>query len=268
MKTAGFEYVAVPPEQRSKSKFADAFNLPPDKFAEQYGYGISTIDWSKAAAGDDASDPNKKIRNALTPSAQKAYDEALNGKGGGNGMAVAIPMDGSGKPQDVGCRGKAFSEAYGDPSKQQDDFKKFDALFKDLEALNKRIDNDQQVVDATKAWSDCLADAGHPGFTKLEQARDSIQKKLDALTGNKPNEPGKANGPSTTITGPPSFDKVDAAKLGDLRKAETALAVADQKCKATAYDAPYKKVQYELEKEFVAQHKAELEAYRDGMANR
>jgi hypothetical protein len=270
MKTAGFEYVAVPPEQKSKSKFAEAFNLPPDKFAEQYGYGISTIDWSKAGAEDDAADPNKKIRNALSPSAQKAYDEALNGKGAANGAAAAIPTDGSGKPQDVGCLGKAFSEAYGDPSKHQDDFKKYDALFKDLDALNKRINNDQQVVDATKNWSDCLADAGHSGFTKLEDARGSIQKKLDALTGNKPDAPGKADGggANVTIGGPPSFDKVDAAKLGDLRKAETELAVADQKCKAKVFDAPFKKVQYDLEKEFVAQHKPELEAYRDGMANR
>ena len=44
------EYVAVPPESNPKSKFSDAFNLPADKFAAQYGYGISTIDWSKAGA--------------------------------------------------------------------------------------------------------------------------------------------------------------------------------------------------------------------------
>ncbi|MFK4083277.1 hypothetical protein ACI2LF_04150 [Kribbella sp. NPDC020789] len=268
MKTAGFEYVAVPPEQKAKGKFADAFNLPPDRFAEQYGYGISTIDWSKSDPAADANDPNKKIRDALSPSAQKAYDEALNGKGAGNGQAIAIPADGTGKPQDVGCRGKAFSEAYGDPAKHQVDFKKFESLFKDIEALSKRISNDQQVVDATKNWSDCLADAGHPGFTKLEDARNSIQKKLDELTGQKPEKPGKGDGPSVTIGGPPSFDKVDAAKLGELRKAETELAVADQKCKAKVYDAPYKKVQFELEKEFVTQHKAELEAYRDGTANR
>src|SRR5690349_2415333 len=64
MKAAGFEYVAVPPEQNAKGKFNDAFNLPPDKFAEQYGYGISTIDWSKAA--DDDTNPNTKIRKALS----------------------------------------------------------------------------------------------------------------------------------------------------------------------------------------------------------
>jgi hypothetical protein len=267
MKAAGFEYVAVPPEQNAKSKFSDAFNLPPDKFAEQYGYGISTIDWSKAGADD--SNPNTKIRNALSPAAQKAYDKALNGPNATANGAIVIE-GGKGGPSssgqmDLGCRGKAVKQVYGDDADRSVDFKKFESLFKDIEALQKRIDSDQRVVDATTAWTDCMADAGHSGLTKVDAPREQIQQKLDALTGNKP--PAK-DGPSKTVTGPPSFDKVDAAKLAELRKSEIELAVADQKCKAKGYADAYKKVQYEAEKEFVDQHKAELEAYRDEMANR
>ncbi|HZX04344.1 hypothetical protein [Kribbella sp.] len=267
MKDAGFEYVAVPPEQQAKSKFSDAFNLPPDKFAEQYGYGVSTIDWSKA--GQDDSNPNTKIRKALSPTAQKAYDKALNGPNAtGNG---AIVVQGSGPnssgQMDLGCRGKAVKQVYGDNAKGNIDFKKFDSLFKDIQALQKRIDSDQRVVDATSAWSDCMANAGHPGYKTVSDPRDEVQKKLDTLTGNQPPAKG-GGGPAKTITGPPSFDKVDAAKLADLRKLEIELAVADQKCKAKGYDDAYKKVQYEQEKEFVDQHKTELEAYRDEMANR
>ena len=265
MKTAGFEYVAVPPEQNAKSKFSEAFNLPPDKFAEQYGYGISTIDWSKA--GDDDTNPNTKIRSALSPAAQKAYDKALNGPNATGNGAIVIEggKDGpsSSGQQDLGCRGKAIKEVYGQDRGM--DFKKFESLFKDIQALQKRIDTDQRVVDATSAWADCMADAGHSGFTKVDDPREQIQQKLDTLTGNKP--PAKG-GPSKTITGPPSFDKVDSAKLSELRKSEIALAVADQKCKASGYDDAYKKVQYAAEKEFVEQHKAELEAYRDETANR
>jgi hypothetical protein len=267
MKTAGFSYVAVPPEQNAKGKFSDAFNLPPDKFAEQYGYGISTIDWSKA--GDEDTNPNTKIRNALSPAAQKAYDKALNGPNATGNGAVVIQGGDDGGPSssggaDLGCRGKAVKQVYGD-ARGKVDFKKFDSLFKDIQALQKRIDSDQRVVDATSTWSDCMADAGHTGFKKVDDPRNQVQQKLDALTGNKP--PAK-NGPSKTITGPPSFDKVDSAKLSELRKFEIDLAVADQKCKAGGYDDAYKKVQYEAEKEFVEQHKAELEAYRDEMANR
>ncbi|WP_371406051.1 hypothetical protein OHA10_10850 [Kribbella sp. NBC_00662] len=267
MKTAGFEYVAVPPEQNAKSKFTDAFNLPPDKFAEQYGYGISTIDWSKA--GNDDTNPNTKIRSALSPAAQKAYDKALNGPNA-NGSGAVVIQGGKDGPstngtQDLGCRGKAVEQVYGKGEDRAAGFKKFDSLFKDIQALQKRIDADQRVVDATSAWSDCMADAGHAGFEKVDDPRTKVQQKLDALTGSTP--PAKG-GPAKTITGPPSFDKVDAAKLTELRKFEIDLAVADQKCKAKGYDDAYKKVQYDAEKEFVDQHKAELESYRDEMANR
>ena len=269
MKAAGFEYVAVPPESNPKSKFADAFNLPPEKFAEQYGYGISTIDWSKA--GDDDTNPNTKIRTALSPNAKKAYDKALNGPNAlGNGAIAIAPKEGGDGPNssgkmDLGCRGKAVEQVYGKGQDRTADFKKFDSLFKDIQALSKRIEADQRVVDATTAWSDCLADAGQAGYKKVDEPREKVQQKLDALTGA---TPPTGNTKGKTLQGPPSFDKVDATKLADLRKFEIDLAVADQKCKAKVYDEPYKKVQYEQEKEFVTQHKAELEAYRDAMADR
>jgi hypothetical protein len=272
MKAAGFDYVAVPPEAQGKSKFDEAFNLPPDKFAEQYGYGISTIDWGKPS-GEEDTNPNNKIRKALSPTAQKAYDKALNGQfatADGNGaIAIAPPAGGKGgKAPDMGCRGKAADEVYGKADDKMNDFSKFDSLFKDLDALNKRIEADQRVIDATSAWSDCLADAGHSGFKKPDQARESISKKLDALTGaNKGGGPSKPGGPMI-VTGPPSFDKVDAAKLADLRKAEIELAKADQGCKKKVYDEPAKKAQYELEKEFVDANKTQLEAYRDSVSER
>jgi len=267
MKTAGFEYVAVPPESNPKSKFNDAFNLPPDKFAEQYGYGISTIDWSKMGP-DDSSNPNTAIRNKLSATAKKAYDKALNGQFGDSNGAIALPADGKNNAKiDTGCRGKAAESVYGKGDDKMNDFRKYDSLFKDLDALRKRIEADQRVVDATAAWSDCLADAGHAGFKKTDEPRKKVSDKLDALTGNNSSPQAPKSGKITAV-GPPSFDKVDAQKLADLRKFEIELAKADQGCKAKVYDAPYKKAQFELEKEFVTEHKAELEAYRDGMANR
>jgi hypothetical protein len=263
MQAAGFRYVAVPPESNPKSKFDAAFNLPPDKFAAQYGYGVSTIDWAKT---DDSSNPNTAIRNALSATAKKAYDKALSGQFAAGNGAIAVPADkGNNAKVDMGCRGKAADQVYGSAATNKaDTFSKYQSLFKDLEALQKRIEADQRVVDATTAWSDCLADAGHAGFKKPADARQKVQQKLDQLTGANPAKtPGKA-----TLSGPPSFDKVDSQKLADLRKFEIELAKADQACKAKGYDAVYKKAQYELEKEFVTAHKAELEAYRDGMAQR
>ncbi|WP_133997769.1 hypothetical protein [Kribbella sp. VKM Ac-2566] len=267
MKAAGFEYVAVAPEQNAKGKFAEAFSLPPDEFAEQYGYGISTIDWSKAGSGDD-SNPNTRIRNALSPAAQKAYDKALNGPTTtGNGVVATAPKGEAATrgSVDLGCRGQAQEEVYGEGRDKAAQFSRFENLFKDIEALARRIESDQRVVDAIATWSDCLADAGHSGFTKVDEPRQEVQERLDVLTGNRPPAGGS---PGKNVQGPPSFDRVDAAKLTDLRRFEIGLAVADQKCKAKGYDEAYKTVQYEAEKEFVDQNKAELEAYRDEMANR
>lgn len=269
MKAAGFEYVPVPPESQPKGKFNDAFNLPPDKFAEQYGYGISTIDWSKAGTDDD-SNPNTKIRNALSEKAKKAYDTALNGPNStANGSIVIAPKEGEGPKNssalNLGCRGKAAEEVYGKGQDREAEFKKYENLFKDLQALAKRIEDDQRVVDATTAWADCLAESGQDGYKKIDEPRTKVSQKLDELSGN---NPAGNNNPGKTVIGAPSLDKVDAAKLAELRKFEIDLAVADQKCRAKVYDEPYKTVQYEKEKEFVEQHKAELEAYRDGMANR
>ncbi|HEY0691961.1 MAG TPA: hypothetical protein VGD71_23315 [Kribbella sp.] len=263
MQTAGFRYVAVPPESQPKAKFNDAFNLPPDKFAEQYGYGISTIDMSAPAA--DTSNPNTPIRNALSATAKKAYDKALNGAAGSDGRVIVGDKPGnSTAPTDTGCRGKAVEAVLGKTGNKADEMKKYDSLFKDLEALQRRIQADARVVAATQSWSDCLANAGKPGYRKTEDTRKKVEQKLAALTGQQ-NGPGAAPekaGP------PPSFDKVDAVKLADLRKFEIDLAKADQKCKAKVYDAEYKKAQYELEREFVTEHKAELEQFRDGMAQR
>jgi hypothetical protein len=264
MQTAGFRYVAVPPESQPKAKFNDAFNLPPDKFAEQYGYGISTIDMSAPAV--DAGNPNTPIRNALSATAKKAYDKALNGAAGSDGRVVIGSKDGTAAaaaPTDMGCRGKAAEAIFGKSINKGEEMQKYDSLFKDLEALQRRIAADERVVAAAQAWSDCLANAGKPGYRKTEDTRKKVEQKLAALTGQQ-NGPaaGQVKGP------PPSFDKVDAVKLADLRKFEIDLAKADQKCKAKVYDAPYKTVQYELEKEFVTDHKAELEQFRDGTAQR
>jgi hypothetical protein len=262
MQTAGFRYVAVPPESQPKSKFDDAFNLPPDKFAEQYGYGISTIDW--AAPAEDTSNPNTPIRNALSAAAKKAYDKALNGAAGSDGRVIIGDKAGNTTaPTDLGCRGKAIEAVFGKSINKDDEMKKYDSLFNDLEALQKRIAADARVVTATQAWSDCLADAGKPGYRKTEDTRKKVEQKLGALTGQ---QNGPAAGPVKGL--PPSFDKVDAVKLAELRKFEIDLATADQKCKAKVYDAAYKTAQYELEKEFVTEHKTELEQYRDGMAQR
>jgi hypothetical protein len=258
MQAAGFKYVAVEPTaSKKKSKYDAVSKLPPDQYAAQYGYGISTIDWAKDAKdfsdASGADNPNTAIRKALSPSAQKAYDKALDGAT----AEGAVPIDKTkGESADLGCRGKATNEVY--KSDQQNDFdpSKFDGLFKDLEALSKRAEVDERVVAATKAWSDCMADGGYSGFKTVDEPSGKVTDKLNELGGSKGSEVA------------PALDKADPKKLAELRKYEISMAKADLKCRTSVYDKPYEAATFELEKEFVNSHKTELEQYREGTAQK
>jgi len=257
MSKEGFQYVPRQPESEAKSKFDDAFNLPPDKFAEQYGYGISTIDFGKPMGEDD--DPNKAIRDALSAQAKKAYDKALNGDMPEGGVISGKPGQSTNiNEMNTGCRGKAFETVYGKRDKPVD-LNKFDSLFKDLEALRKRIESDPRVTGATQGWSDCMADGGKTGLKKPEDAPAKVHERLNQLTGVNPQQ--------DKPTKVPSLDDVDPTKLAELRTFEIELAELDLGCKKKGYEEAYQKVQYELEKEFVETHKAQLEQYKESIAN-
>lgn len=262
MRDQGFRYVPVPPEANAKDKFAEAFQLPPDKFAEQYGYGISTIDFSKA----DSEDPNSKIRDALSAKAQAAYDKALNGQqqspqSSDGGSAKVTNGGGIG-----GCRAKALDEVYGAGTAagkgegKAQEMRRFDSLFQDLETLRKRIADDPKVVEAAKTWADCMADAKQTGLNKPDDAREKVMQKFNQLLGV---QPGQKKGISI---GPDSLKNIDPAKLADVRKYELAVAKADYDCRQKGYDQTYKDVQYAAEREFIQDHKTILEQFKDSMA--
>lgn len=258
MRSQGFRYVPVPPESNPKDKFAAAFRLPPDKFAEQYGYGISTIDFSQA----DSEDPNTSIRNALSPRARAAYDKALNGQqqpqtnDSGGGAKVTVRGPG-------GCRGKAIDQVYGagtaasKGARGAQEMRQFDSLFRDLETLSNRIQNDPKVVAAARTWSDCMADKRQTGLHKPEDAREKVMQRFDQLMGIHPG----ANKPVTI--GPDSLKNVDPAKLATVRRYELAVAKADYDCRQQGYDKTYKDVQYAAEREFIADHKNILEQFKE-----
>lgn len=258
MQAQGFRYVPVPPEADQKDKFAEAFRLPPDKFAEQYGYGISTMDFSKA----DSEDPNTKIRDALSDRAKTAYDKALNGqrepRSSDTGGAKATNGGGPG-----GCRGKALDEVYGAGTADKkgrdgaQEMRRFESLFTDLDALRKRIGDDPKVVEAAKTWADCMADAKQTGLHKPDDAREKVMQRFNQLLGV---QPGEKKGISI---GPDSLKNIDPAKLADVRKYELAMAKADYDCRQKGYDKTYKDVQYAAEREFIQDHKTILEQFKD-----
>src|SRR6266508_2663670 len=262
MREQGFRYVPVPASAREKPKFADAFKLSPDKFAEQYGYGISTLDFGQP--DQDSDDPNTAIRNALSAKAKAAYDKALNGSAG-NGPVVIAGGDGkeTSKQAPGGCRGNAVKQVYGAPKGDPgQEMRRFDGLFRDLDALRKRIDADQRVVDAAKAWSDCMADARYTGLSKPEDAREQVSHRMERLLGI---TPPTGTGPRE-VAKPITPKQADPAQLAALKKYELAIAKADYQCRQQHYKKADEEVQFQLEREFVETHKTVLEQYKEWAA--
>jgi hypothetical protein len=263
MRALGFEYVPVPPNGREKSRFEDAFNLPPDKFAEQFGYGISTFDM---VPRPDEKDPNTRIRDRLSAKAKAAYDKALNGVAG-----EVVAVDGATKSQgsqDMGCRGKAAEQVFGKPAdsgKSMKEARRFDSLWKDIEALRKRIETDPRVAEAAKAWSDCMADAGHTGLRKVEDARNKVQQKMDAVMGTVPQStPGPDGG--EVVSRKVEQKDMDPVKLAEVKRFELDIAKDDYDCAQKHYRTTYREVQFKLEREFVDTHRTILEQHKAWLA--
>lgn len=152
MKTKGFQYEVPPPIQMSSrsADFTGASSLLRTddelrQYRQRYGYGI----YSAQLFPDDpmvklpvmrpGNNPNNKIREALDPARQKAWDAALG----------SDPKVGRTEP---GCADAAYEKVFGTADPDQD-------------ANNKRayekFRTDPAVVKAAQQYGDCLREKGY-----------------------------------------------------------------------------------------------------------
>ncbi|MEW6472376.1 MAG: hypothetical protein AB1679_08895 [Actinomycetota bacterium] len=272
MQEQGFQYIPRDYHQAvdSKVKNVEAFDLPPDQYAERWGYGISTIDASQFKP-EAPEDPNSAIVEALSPEARSAYDKALYGidlsrenaivSAGEGGTALARPKGSSlDSPVPDGCQTRALREVYGEfaaggkpPSSE------FDALNEEMGALWDRVANDSRVVAAKAGWSDCMADAGHPEATDPDNAAQLVIERFSELYGVDPSQFKEVRAGMKSAPQQP-----DPAALAEVQRYERSLAMADRRCKAE-YDEAVFTVQTEVENRFIEENRAELERYRDSV---
>ena len=216
----GFEYVPRIPEQDSAAPADDLPEWGTREFAEGYGYGITTLG---DLAGPEPADPNADLLASMSEEGRAEWETALYGAP----STDAEPAIGS-----AGCLGEAQREVYGggllgDP--------RFLELSAELAPLYEAVDVDPRVVAVTAEWSICMGDAGHevasPGeavselYTDLEHALEIGEEAPAALT-----------------------------------QREVLVATADHDCQAeTGLAATRAEVERELEEQFVADHRTELE---------
>lgn len=242
MSAQGFEYIP----DTSGYQFVDtaAIDPPPGSrgFAEQFGYGFAAEPEEMRAASSGAG-PNEAVTAAMSPEEFEAYSRALWGDD-----AVEGASDGG--IELGGCVREARNQVWGD--------RETDHVRAGLEDEIARIDAevapaDPLVMAAAAEWSECMADAGHPGYASPPDAEQAAWDAWMAF--------------NDAIGADPTLGVVDdesGRPVGetDLAAREASLATADWDCRAaTEYDAIWGAARDRLQQEYVDAHRAELDAW-------
>lgn len=243
MNDQGFEYTPVDQTQYSNFDDFDWQERQTKEWVIANGYGVNLTEEQQQEQEDqwdDFEDPNADYTASLSESESAAYWEALYGP---QPTEEEMNDDGSYEYnwEDGGCYGLADHEVRGDQTYDQDQFKPiFDAMNKLYEDQSK----DPRIKKLDAAWASCMADAGYPDFKAKWDAANSIYEQQNEFWENNPD--GEA----------PSKEQV-----AEWREVELDTALADFTCgEEVDYTQKQLEVQYELEEQFIKDHKAELDA--------
>lgn len=247
MAQLGFEY--VPDTSNHARTDLSAIDPPPGtrEFAEHYGYGFAAMPDEMRTTNVVAS-PNDAIVAAMSPEQREAYERALWGE-------VAVSGEDGGELG--GCFREARDEVFGDRER--------DPVRAALEDEIARIDAeaapaDPAVAEVAAAWSACMADAGHPGYARPDDAEAAAWDRWLAFNDGI----GAAGGGQVEGDGEGGGGGGGGGVRGQVLLAadEAALATADWDCRAeTGYDAVWAEVRSRLQQEYVDANRAELDAW-------
>lgn len=243
MKEQGFEYT---PNTQSATFIAGVDELwkPDDReWVSQYGYGMVKSPMSEQSMETPRADPNQGYIDGLSQSEQTAYWEALYGV---QPSPEELGEDGSYEYDwsKAGCQGKAQHDSNNDPMQDE----QFASLGKAIGDFYTEAATSPRFTEIHQKWATCMADAGHAGFAKQSDAQTSISEKVSKFY------------ESTSESSGPPQDDPEFAKLGE---EEIALALVDLDCRTkTDFTAQQQKIQFELENQFIADHKVELDALK------
>lgn len=194
MADAGFEYVPAGPQEAPDRSDAERVEASAENGAividgDTSGYGIAEgmlagPPQPGAAEGElsphDA-DPNTAIRDALSASEARAYDEALHGE-----LAKSADEEQPGPGDEgweydwrrAGCSGAGWQHA---EQEQPPEDPALTEIEDALMGLRKEIAEDPGISVVEERWGSCLGDAGFPGFTERNQPREAILRRAETL---------------------------------------------------------------------------------------
>lgn len=231
MATEGFEYTPVAMVPGSFEASDDPLRGSRE-YAEAYGYGLwrqPEIEPGQYTYMLDTS-ANVAYRESLSPEAQRAYDVALLGQATdlGNGT---VSHDGTGCTARAELRDGAEAEYLRGVQEEVADY---------LQSLWEGDDPLLAEVDA--AWASCMRDAGYDDDSP-QAAESRLLEEMLAVFEAAPEAPVAAG-------------TIDAGA-----EAERLVALADQDCRdATDWTARRRAAEHELQREYLAAHRADLDA--------
>lgn len=255
MRDRGFTYIPIEPAVPPAGDERDGpSSLPPEEFAQQYGYGMFAMDDSALGVESPPADPNQAVVDAMSEEERAAYERALHG----------IVDEMSGEVTAEGCAREVTSAVLGEPAAPEPPPEEFEGLLEEMDALGARISEDPRVIEATEAWVECMAEADYPGLTTVNDGLNLVQQHFVDLMGGDAASDGSGGASGDTAPGvnPP---QLTADQEAEMREFEIEVAIADHGCQAG--DGDYADVQYEVqvdvEQQFIEQHGDELDRYRD-----
>lgn len=280
MAEQGFEY--TPNVQSSGVVAADEeIEWEPEKkeWVEKYGYGLVNDPYTEL--GEDSSseeyvDPNQEYIDSLSESEQAAYYETAYGM---SPDEEALDEEGVAEYtwEDAGCQGWAQHEQQGEDPWQSDEFAD---LRTKMEELWSSTQESPEFTELNAAWASCMDDAGEPGFSVQTDAQQTIAEEQSALyeaaagDGAAEGDAGAAEGDAGATEGDAGATEGDAPIAEDadpssspemkaLGEREIELALIDLDCRTeTSYVEKSLKIQFALEEKFIAENKADLEAFK------
>ena len=111
-----------------------------------------------------------------------------------------------------------------------------------------------------------MAEAGYSEFETTQDPEDTVMTQMSELYGwDRQDDEG---GVSVSVGGPggPGDVDIDEAALAELQEYEIAVATADYDCEQAHLADVQHDVAWTFEEEFVEENRAELERFRDAMA--
>ncbi|WP_314425459.1 hypothetical protein [uncultured Microbacterium sp.] len=260
MAEEGFEY--TPNTQNGGLVFSDDdVEWEPEKkdWVEKYGYGIVNNPYNEMGqeeqSGEEYVDPNAEYVESLSESEQTAYYEVAYGV---PPEEDELAEDGSYEYnwEDAGCQGWAQHELEGEDPWQSDEFadlrEKMTEVFTDAQ-------ESPELTDLNAEWAACMDDAGEPGFASPMEAQQSISDEQNALF-------DAAYGDGTTevdVESPDFVDPSESPEMAEIGEREIELALADLECRTSlSYMKKSLEIQFAIEEKFIAENKADLEAFK------